>query len=96
MHTQKVKSRSFGKENAMKTIKSLLVDFGANGKKLITVVIQDINTKEVLFAASTNRTAFMKTVESGEVWLYNRSQSCARRIQIRGLYHRNRPIDRRQ
>jgi|ETNmetMinimDraft_20_1059909.scaffolds.fasta_scaffold160677_2 phosphoribosyl-AMP cyclohydrolase len=58
----------------MKTPKDLPIDFCKNGRKLITVVIQDVSTKEVLFPASTNRTAFLRTIESGEVWLYSRSR----------------------
>jgi len=58
----------------MKYQHDLPINFGKNGRKLITVAIQDIKTKKLLFNASTNKSAFMKTLESSEVWLYSRSR----------------------
>jgi phosphoribosyl-AMP cyclohydrolase len=49
-----------------------LLKFDANG--LITTVVQDINTKEVLMVAWMNAEALQKTLESGETWFWSRSR----------------------
>ncbi|RPH58463.1 MAG: phosphoribosyl-AMP cyclohydrolase [Chloroflexi bacterium] len=46
--------------------------FDPNG--LITTVVQDANTKEVLMVAWMNAEALQKTLESGETWFWSRSR----------------------
>ena len=43
-------------------------------KGLVTAVIQDANTKEVLTVAYMNKESLEKTIESGETWFYSRSR----------------------
>ena len=49
-----------------------LLKFDPNG--LITAVIQDFVTKDVLMVAWMNAEALAKTIESGETWFYSRSR----------------------
>jgi phosphoribosyl-AMP cyclohydrolase / phosphoribosyl-ATP pyrophosphohydrolase len=46
--------------------------FDANG--LITTVIQDATTKDVLMVAWMNAETLQKTLESGETWFWSRSR----------------------
>jgi phosphoribosyl-AMP cyclohydrolase / phosphoribosyl-ATP pyrophosphohydrolase len=46
--------------------------FDANG--LITTVIQDAATKDVLMVAWMNAETLQKTLESGETWFWSRSR----------------------
>ena len=46
--------------------------FGADG--LITAVVTDINSGDVLMVAHMNAEALRKTIESGEAWYYSRSR----------------------
>jgi phosphoribosyl-AMP cyclohydrolase len=46
--------------------------FDTNG--LITTVVQNANTKEVLMVAWMNAEALQKTLESGETWFWSRSR----------------------
>ncbi|MGE6515150.1 bifunctional phosphoribosyl-AMP cyclohydrolase/phosphoribosyl-ATP diphosphatase HisIE [Lysinibacillus sphaericus] len=41
---------------------------------LVTAVVQDANTKEVLTVAYMNKESLDKTIESGETWFYSRSR----------------------
>ena len=41
---------------------------------LVTAVVQDANTKEVLTVAYMNKESLAKTIESGETWFYSRSR----------------------
>ncbi|WP_342535078.1 bifunctional phosphoribosyl-AMP cyclohydrolase/phosphoribosyl-ATP diphosphatase HisIE [Lysinibacillus sp. FSL K6-1151] len=43
-------------------------------KGLVTAVVQDANTKEVLTVAYMNKESLAKTIESGETWFYSRSR----------------------
>ncbi|QDQ00064.1 bifunctional phosphoribosyl-AMP cyclohydrolase/phosphoribosyl-ATP diphosphatase HisIE [Lysinibacillus fusiformis] len=43
-------------------------------KGLVTAVVQDANTKEVLTVAYMNKESLEKTIESGETWFYSRSR----------------------
>ena len=54
-------------------IKSLDLKFNQSG--LITTVIQDADSDQVLMVAWMNRTAIEKTLESGEVHFWSRSRS---------------------
>jgi phosphoribosyl-AMP cyclohydrolase len=54
--------------------KDLLIDFGDDGQKLIPVVTQDFNTKEVLILAFANKEAFDETRRSGFATYYSRSR----------------------
>ena len=54
--------------------KDLLIDFGADGQKLIPVVTQDFHTKEVLILAFANKEAFDETRRSGCATYYSRSR----------------------
>jgi len=46
--------------------------FGADG--LITAVVTDVKSGELLMVAHMNAEALRKTVESGEAWYYSRSR----------------------
>ena len=46
--------------------------FDANG--LITTVVQDSKTKDVLMVAWMNAESLQKTLESGETWFWSRSR----------------------
>lgn len=46
--------------------------FDSNG--LITTVVQDAATKEVLMVAWMNAESLQRTVESGETWFWSRSR----------------------
>ncbi len=52
----------------------LLLDFGEDGQKLVPVVTQDFNTKEVLILAFANKEAFEKTRKSGYATYWSRSR----------------------
>lgn len=41
---------------------------------LVTAVVQDANTKEVLTVAYMNKESLAKTIDSGETWFYSRSR----------------------
>lgn len=43
-------------------------------KGLITAVVQDAQSKEVLTVAYMNKESLQKTIESGETWFYSRSR----------------------
>lgn len=43
-------------------------------KGLVTAVVQDANTKEVLTVAYMNKESLEKTIASGETWFYSRSR----------------------
>lgn len=51
----------------------LLIDFGPGGEKLLPVVTQDFNTKEVLILSFANRAAFDETRLSGYATYWSRS-----------------------
>ncbi len=53
----------------------LLLDFGSNGKTLVPVVTQDINTKEVLILSFVNKEAFDETRKSGYATYWSRSRN---------------------
>ncbi len=46
--------------------------FNSNG--LITTVVQDATTKDVLMVAWMNTESLQKTIESGETWFWSRSR----------------------
>src|SRR5512145_2809134 len=46
--------------------------FDSNG--LITTIVQDVTTKEVLMVAWMNAAALQKTLASGETWFWSRSR----------------------
>jgi len=50
----------------------LAPQFGADG--LVTAVVTDVATGDVLMVAHVNAEALAKTVESGEAWYYSRSR----------------------
>jgi phosphoribosyl-AMP cyclohydrolase len=53
----------------------VLIDFGEDGNKLLPVVTQDSNTKEVLILAFVNKAAFDETVKSGFATYWSRSRN---------------------
>ena len=53
----------------------LLVDFGDDGQKLLPVVTQDFNTKEVLILSFVNKEAFDETLKSGFATYWSRSRN---------------------
>jgi len=53
----------------------LLIDFGPDGKKLLPVVTQDYQTKEVLILSFVNREAFEETRRSGYATYWSRSRN---------------------
>ena len=54
--------------------KELLIDFGPEGEKLIPVVTQDYNTKEVLILSFANKQAFEETRRSNYATYWSRSR----------------------
>jgi phosphoribosyl-AMP cyclohydrolase len=52
----------------------LLLDFGAEGKQLIPVIVQDKQTKEVLILAYASKEALEETISSGFATFYSRSR----------------------
>ena len=52
----------------------LLLDFGEDGQKLLPVVTQDSQTKDVLILAFVNKEAFDETVKSGYATYWSRSR----------------------
>ena len=53
----------------------LLIDFGPENEKLLPVVTQDYNTKEVLILSFANKEAFDETRESGYATYWSRSRN---------------------
>ncbi len=53
----------------------LLLDFGTDETKLIPVVTQDYNTKEVLILSFVNQQAFDETRKSGYATYWSRSRN---------------------
>ncbi len=53
----------------------LLLDFGEDGEKLLPVVTQDFNTKEVLILSFVNKDAFEETVKSKYATYWSRSRN---------------------
>ena len=49
------------------------IDF-AKGNGLVTTVVQDAKTQQVLMVAYMNETSWHKTLETGETWFYSRSR----------------------
>lgn len=60
----------------------LMLDFGENGKKMIPVVTQDYNSKDVLILSFANKEAFEKTIEIGYATYWSRSRN---ELWIKGL-----------
>lgn len=54
--------------------KTLEIDFGDNGQKLVPVVTQDAITKEVLIVSFANKQAFEETRKSGYATYWSRSR----------------------
>jgi phosphoribosyl-AMP cyclohydrolase len=52
-----------------------LVDFGPDGQKLLPVVTQDFNTRDVLILSFINREAFEETRRSGYATYWSRSRN---------------------
>jgi phosphoribosyl-AMP cyclohydrolase len=52
-----------------------LVDFGPDGQKLLPVVTQDFNTKEVLILSFINKEAYDETVRSGYATYWSRGRN---------------------
>ena len=53
----------------------LLIDFGADGQKLLPVVTQDYATKDVLILSFVNKEAFDETRRSGYATYWSRSRN---------------------
>jgi len=53
----------------------LLIDFGEDGQKLLPVVTQDYETKEVLILSFVNKEAFDETRRSGFATYWSRSRN---------------------
>ena len=53
----------------------ILIDFGPDGQKLLPVVTQDNNTKEVLILSFVNKAAFDETMKSGYATYWSRSRN---------------------
>ena len=49
------------------------LSFDSNG--LITAVIQDVSTKEILMVAYMNEESLHKTIETGQTWFFSRSRN---------------------
>jgi len=59
------------KENTI----DLRIDFGEDGQKLIPVVTQDYQTKDVLILSFVNKEAFDETLRSGYATYWSRSRN---------------------
>lgn len=57
----------------METMNVLMPDFEKRGG-LVTVVVQDRETKEILMVAFTNKAGFLETLASGEAVFYSTSR----------------------
>ena len=55
--------------------RELLIDFGSDNEKLLPVVTQDFNTKEVLILSFVNKEAFEETRSSGYATYWSRSRN---------------------
>ena len=55
--------------------KELRIDFGEDGQKLLPVVTQDQQTKEVLILSFVNKAAFDETRRSGYATYWSRSRN---------------------
>ena len=55
--------------------RELLIDFGSENEKLLPVVTQDFNTKEVLILSFVNKEAFEETRSSGYATYWSRSRN---------------------
>lgn len=64
------------------TTLDLLLDFGEDGQRLIPVVTQDYESKDVLILSFVNREAFEKTLETGYATYWSRSMN---KLWIKGL-----------
>ncbi len=53
----------------------LQIDFGEDGEKLLPVVTQDCNTKDVLILSFVNKKAFEETRKSGFATYWSRSRN---------------------
>ncbi len=53
----------------------LMLDFGDDGKKLLPVVTQDYETKDVLILSFVNKEAFDETRKSGYATYWSRSRN---------------------
>ena len=56
----------------LKTINE--IDFEKR-KGLLPVVVQDINTKDILMMAYVNKNALSKTIETGNAWFWSTSHN---------------------
>ncbi|MDP2814769.1 MAG: bifunctional phosphoribosyl-AMP cyclohydrolase/phosphoribosyl-ATP diphosphatase HisIE [Erysipelotrichaceae bacterium] len=52
-----------------------LIDLNFDSNGLITTVIQDVSTKEVLMVAYMNEESLNKTIETGQTWFFSRSRN---------------------
>ena len=50
------------------------IEFEKEGE-LIPVIVQDINTKDILILAYVNREALENTIKSGKAWFWSRSRN---------------------
>ena len=50
------------------------IEFEKEGD-LIPVIVQDINTKDILILAYVNREALENTIKSGKAWFWSRSRN---------------------
>jgi phosphoribosyl-AMP cyclohydrolase len=53
----------------------LMIDFGEDGQKLLPVVTQDAQSKEVLILSFVNKAAFDETLRSGFATYWSRSRN---------------------
>ena len=59
----------------LENVKELRIDFGEDGQKLLPVVTQDLQTKEVLILSFVNKEAFDETQRSGYATYWSRSRN---------------------
>jgi phosphoribosyl-AMP cyclohydrolase len=70
--TQKILVSAMADKSDIEEGTSFAPQFGADG--LITAVVTDARTGEVLMVAHMNAQALQKTIASGEAWYYSRSR----------------------
>ena len=69
------------KEGKGETVKKIFELFKFDDKGLIPAIIQDKRSKKVLTLCYMNRDAIMKTIETGKVHVFRRSQN---RLMLKG------------
>lgn len=66
---------SSGKDETLYTLDELAAAIGWDEAGLVTTVVQDATSREVLMVAYMNRDSLAKTLETGQTWFWSRSRA---------------------